>query len=80
MKKLFLLLFLAACVCSGCARYYILTLTNGTQIGATSRPVLRTNVYVFKDMTHQETSIPAGRVQEIAPASMVRSTPMGSRR
>jgi hypothetical protein len=59
---------------SGCARHYVVTMHNGSQLGATSKPRLESGVYVFKDATGQETAVPAGRVREIAPASMTRST------
>ena len=72
MKKLSLLLLLGLELCSGCAQHYIVTLNNGTQIGTTSKPHLKDNAYIYKDMRGQETAMPAGRVREIAPASMVK--------
>ena len=72
MKKLSLLLLLGVGLCSGCAHHYIVTRTNGTQIGTTSKPQLKNGAYVFKDMQGQGAAIPAGSVKEIAPASMVK--------
>ena len=57
---------------NGCARHYVITLTNGTQIGAVGKPKFKDNVYVFKDASGRESRIASGRVSEIAPASMVR--------
>ena len=72
MKKLSLLLLLGLGVCSGCAQHYIITRTNGAQIGARSKPHLKNGAYVFKDMEGKDAAIPAGSVKEIAPASMVK--------
>ena len=56
----------------GCVRHYVITMTNGGQITTRSKPHLKGNKYVFKDVHGSESSLPAGRVSEIAPASMVR--------
>jgi hypothetical protein len=56
---------------SGCARNYVLTLANGAQIPAKSKPQLKSGNYYFKDGAGRDAFIPAGRVREISPASMV---------
>jgi hypothetical protein len=59
-------------VLPGCStsRRYTVTLNSGIQITALSKPQLRGNVYVFKNAKGEEGFVPAGRVREIAPASM----------
>ena len=70
MKKTACLLLLGVLACGGCARHYVLTLTNGAQIDAFGKPRHQADAYVFKNGAGQEQMIPAGRVREIAPASM----------
>jgi hypothetical protein len=53
---------------SGCAlRYYDVTLTNGTVIGAKSRPRLQNGYYFFTDFAGKEQRLPEHRISEIAP-------------
>jgi hypothetical protein len=53
---------------SGCAlRYYDVTLTNGTVIGAKGRPKHDGGYYVFTDMQGKGQSVPEYRISEIAP-------------
>ena len=70
-RNLFRLALAGLLALNGCARHYVITLTNGTQIGAVGKPKLRDNVYLFKDAAGRESRIAAGRVSEIAPASTV---------
>lgn len=70
-KRTFSFLLAAAFLLTGCARHYIITLNNGTQIGATGRPKLQGNVYVFKDAYGRKSYVPLGRVTQVAPASMM---------
>jgi len=69
------LLLLALLLC-GCARTYIITLTNGARVTSKGKPKLQNGSYVFKDVKGQPAQVSAGRVREIAPASM--STEEGS--
>lgn len=70
MKKVTPILFLAVLLLCGCARDYTITTNNGSQIGALGKPKLKGDVYVYKDLQGRPASVPAGRVREIAPASM----------
>jgi hypothetical protein len=70
MKKISLYLFLGMLCLCGCSSRYVLTLNNGSQVGTTTKPQLRNGTYYFKDVSGQDASVPAGRVREVAPASM----------
>jgi hypothetical protein len=69
MKKLCPLLLMGLVLFTGCAHNYTMTLTNGTQLGAKGKPKLKEGVYYFTDASGNETSMPAGRVSQIEPAS-----------
>jgi hypothetical protein len=71
MKKaaLFLLLTLTL---SGCAHTYVISMNNGLQIVSASKPRLEGSTYHYKDAKGRECVVAAGRVREIAPASMVK--------
>lgn len=69
MKNLCALLLLGLLLFTGCARNYTITLNNGTQLGAQGKPQLKDGAYYFKDATGRDTSIAAGRVSQIGPAS-----------
>jgi hypothetical protein len=64
-------ILLALLVLSGCASHYVVTLNNGGQITATTKPKLSNGAWHFKDSSGQEQYVPSGRVHEIAPASMM---------
>ncbi len=70
MKKLISLLCLVVVVLCGCARHYVITLNNGSQISTTSKPKLKSGMWVYKDAQGNDAATPAGRVTEVAPASM----------
>jgi len=65
------LLLLGLLALSGCTHQYVMSLTNGTRITAASKPRLEGGTYYYKDPSGHAASIPAGRVREISPASMV---------
>jgi len=77
MKIKFLLLAVACAMLSGCASQYVITLHNGRQIMAASKPHLKQGTYVFKDAEGKPASVSAGRVREVAPASMVKDSSKG---
>jgi len=70
MKKLLLTLAVAGLL-TGCSHRYVITLNNNMRITTASKPRFQNGNYYFKDANGQTNSIPAGRVKEIAPASMV---------
>ena len=63
---------LLALLLTGCARNYVITLTSGARITSRGKPKLQGATYVFKDAKGQPAQVSAGRVREIAPASMAR--------
>jgi len=69
MKKIALVLLLAAFVCAGCATRYNITLNNGDVITARGKPRYDPARYgfIYKDGTGQPAFIPGGRVREVAP-------------
>ena len=70
MRKLVVSLACGAVVLCGCARHYVITLNNGTQLSTSSKPHLQGGFYIYKDAMGRESYVWAGRVTEIAPASM----------
>lgn len=70
MKPIFWLALFLAVAAGGCARRYVITLNNGNTITALGKPRLEGGMFVFKDATGRWSSIPAGRVREVAPRSM----------
>jgi len=71
MKLFAALLLSGAVLCCGCSRRYTITTNSGSQIGTRGKPRLENGVYVYKDAQGQQQRMPAGRVREIAPSSMV---------
>jgi hypothetical protein len=49
-----------------------MTLNNGTRLTTASKPRLKEGTYIYKDAKGQDCYVPAGRVREIAPASMAK--------
>lgn len=73
MRPLLFCCLLAVSLC-GCARTYVITLQNGRQVMTASKPRLEKGNYVFKDAEGKPAYVPAGRVREVAPASMVKES------
>jgi hypothetical protein len=72
MKGISLLLMLGCLSLSGCARHYMLTLNNGSQVDAWGKPKLVNGSYQFKDAQGKEGRVSSSRVSKIEPASMFR--------
>jgi hypothetical protein len=53
---------------TGCAHQYVVTLTNGTQLNAASKPKLDKGTYYYKQADGKTAAVPAGRVREISDA------------
>ena len=70
MRKLIFPLLAGLLVLTSCASHYVIELTNGAALTTTSKPQLREGAYHFKDAKGQECAVSAGRVRQIAPASM----------
>lgn len=70
MKKRLFPFALIALVMCGCARHYVITLTNGAKIDSRGKPQLDGAFFVYKDATGRKVWVSSGRVVEIAPASM----------
>jgi hypothetical protein len=67
-----ILLLLGALAVSGCARNYVMTMSNGTRVTTASKPKLKSGTYYYKDAMGRQVTMPAGRVQQIEPASMAK--------
>ena len=70
MTRLILPLLVGLLVLSGCANHYVIKLTNGAELTTASKPQLKDGAYHFKDAKGQDRAVAAGRVREIAPASV----------
>ena len=65
-----IILMLGCVTLCGCARHYVVKLSNGSEFDTRSKPKLVDGSYHFKDALGRDSSIPASRVVEVAPASM----------
>jgi hypothetical protein len=65
-----IILMLGCLALCGCARHYVVKLSNGSEFDTRSKPKLVDGSYYFKDGLGRDSSIPASRVVEVAPASM----------
>jgi hypothetical protein len=72
MKNLVLALLLSSIGLCGCARHYVLRLTNGYRVDSFGKPRRVESHYYYKDVRGDEHFVPAGRVLEIGPASMMK--------
>ena len=70
MKRLLSVMSVCLTLC-GCAHQYVITLDSGRHITTASKPKLKGERYFFKDASGKVGYVSAGRVREIAPASMV---------
>lgn len=70
MKPLLLPVLACLLMMSGCARTYVLTLSNGDRIRTVGKPRLDKGFFYFKDASGRENTVFSGRVTEVAPASM----------
>ena len=70
MKKAALPLLIGLLALTGCAQHYVMRLNNGGEITTASKPKLKEGIYSFKDAKGEEKFVAAGRVREIAPASV----------
>jgi hypothetical protein len=70
MKLKRCLFLLIPLVMAGCAHHYVLTLNNGQHLTTASKPKLIKGYYCYKDAQGKDVYVAAGRVREIAPASM----------
>jgi hypothetical protein len=60
---------------TGCAHGYVLTMSNGDRVHTGSKPKLVNGFYYYKDASGRPAPpVFAGRVTEIAPASMASDT------
>ena len=73
MNRSSLLILMGCLALSGCARHYVLTLNNGSQVDAWGKPKLVNGSYHFKNAQGQDNAVSSSRVSEITPASMARS-------
>ena len=72
MKRFLPTLLLLSVLLTGCARNYVITMSNGTRVTTRGKPKLQDGSYLFKDAKGQPAQVSAGRVREIAPASMAK--------
>jgi hypothetical protein len=65
---------LGVLVFCGCTRRYVLTYTNGASVTVYGKPKQQSGSYLVKDAEGKTYLVPGGRIREIAPASMSKST------
>ena len=70
MKKAVVPLLFALFLLAGCAHHYVMKLDNGIEVVTASKPKLKEGTYTYKDAKGQEHFVAAGRVREVAPASV----------
>lgn len=70
MKRLLVPLLTVLVTVCGCSHQYVIKMTNGTELSAPHKPKLVGNSYRYEDSRGHQVVIPAGRVTEVAPASV----------
>jgi len=70
MKNTTLLLLLGSLALTGCARHYVMKLSNGQRVVTASKPHLEGAFYSFKDAAGHRNYVSQSRVLEIEPAAM----------
>jgi hypothetical protein len=73
MKTTAITLFFTVLVISGCSRHYVLTMNNGTQVVAASKPRLQGGAYYYTDSFGKEQIVPQGRVREVSPGTSAKT-------
>ncbi len=71
MNKTVLILLSGVLFLTGCARNYVMTLSNGERIWSKGKPHLVEGIYFYKDASGHQQRVQAYFVREIAPPSMV---------
>jgi hypothetical protein len=71
MNKTVLVLLASVLFLTGCARNYVMTLSNGERIWSNGKPHLVDGIYFYKDASGHPAKVQAYFVREIAPPSMV---------
>jgi len=71
MAKSFLPLLVALLFVAGCSQNYVIVRSDFSRLYVNNKPKYKDGYYFFKDANGQPDSISAGRVREVAPASMV---------
>ena len=71
MTKLFFPVLAGLLLLSGCAHNYVIVRTDFSRLYLNNKPKYKDGYYYFKDANGQPDRIPAGRVREVGPASMV---------
>jgi hypothetical protein len=70
MNRFALCLVICGAALTGCARQYVMKLSNGTRVTTASKPKLKDGYYTFKDAAGNQHRESQNRVLEIEPASM----------
>lgn len=71
MKKIVLVSAASLLLLTGCARNYVITLSNGQHIWSKGKPHLVEGIYYYKDASGHDAKVQQYFVREIAPPSMV---------
>ena len=73
MKTLSMLVLATLLLC-GCAHHYLITLNNGSQVTASTKPKLKQGYYFFKDAQGRDSYVAVGRVREIEAGGKVKDS------